>query len=103
MTAAEDRGVHLYFDHPLDHLDVHKRTLITYSRKGHPVQQTFRAAHVFGTDGGGSKVRQALKGVLGDSMEDRGVPLGASYKELLIPAKADGSYALDHKTLHIWP
>ena len=52
-------------------------------------------------DGAGSAVRAALaaRGVLQATEE----ALDHDYKELLIPAAADGGYLLDKNALHIWP
>jgi kynurenine 3-monooxygenase len=104
LDAAEAAGARVHFQHALDHLDVRNRTLFTYVRhEGHPHAKAFKAAHVFGTDGAGSRVRQAIKLSLGDRCADKGTPLGASYKELLLPARPDGSFAIDKDSLHIWP
>jgi len=113
LDAAEAAGARVHFQHALDHLDVRNRTLYTYVRhQGHPHAKAFRAAHVFGTDGAGSRVRQALKLALGPKCEDKGTPLGASYRELLMPAaaaasnasgSAEGEFVMDGKSLHIWP
>ena len=59
------------------------------------------AALLIAADGAGSAVRAALatRGML-QATEDA---LGHDYKELLIPAAADGGYLLDQNALHIWP
>lgn len=105
MTAAEKHGARMHFKQPCGHLDIQQRTMYSYgpSATGQPTQRSVRARHFFATDGGGSMARQALKGLLGDAMTDNGVPLGCSYKELLMPAAADGSYPIDVHSLHIWP
>lgn len=36
-------------------------------------------------------------------MKDEGIPLGAGYKELLMPLTNEGKPAMDVKSLHIWP
>jgi kynurenine 3-monooxygenase len=56
---------------------------------------------VIGADGAGSAVRQALqsRGLLQATEE----PLAHDYKELQIPAGANGAWALDPHALHIWP
>ena len=60
-----------------------------------------QAGLLIAADGAGSAVRAALarRGVL----QEREAPLDHDYKELLIPAKADGGYALERNALHIWP
>ncbi len=104
LDAAEAAGARIHFNHPLDHLDVRARTLYSYVRmEGHPHCRAYKATHIFGADGAGSRVRQALKHALGPRCDDRGTPLGASYRELLMPAAPGGGYALDKDSLHIWP
>lgn len=107
LNAAEARGVHLYFDYPLDHLDITNRRFFSYTRTaGHPAQRCITAAHIFACDGGGSRARQAIKGFAGHAAVDEGIPLGCGYKELLLPAKISArgeEYAMDPKALHIWP
>lgn len=56
---------------------------------------------LIGADGGGSALRQAML-----TQTDLGVSeelLATGYKELTIPAAADGSHLLDPNALHIWP
>jgi kynurenine 3-monooxygenase len=59
------------------------------------------AALLIAADGAGSAVRAALatRGML-QATEDA---LDHDYKELLIPAAADGGYLLEQNALHIWP
>ncbi len=56
---------------------------------------------VFGADGAGSRVRQAV--VDKGSCNYRNEWLGHSYKELTLPSGSDGGYQLDAHALHIWP
>ena len=58
---------------------------------------------VAGADGAGSRCRQILKGLLGVEASEKVQPLGYGYKELFLPAKPDGGYALHRDSLHIWP
>jgi kynurenine 3-monooxygenase len=56
---------------------------------------------LFGADGAGSPVRSSLH-----SFSDIGYRqemLGHGYKELSMPASADGSFVLEPEALHIWP
>jgi kynurenine 3-monooxygenase len=56
---------------------------------------------VIAADGAGSAVRQALQArTLLQAGEE---PLAHDYKELQIPAGANGTWALDPHALHIWP
>lgn len=60
-----------------------------------------KANPVIGADGAGSIIRRAFTdaGTIGPSE----TLLEHSYKELSIPANADGSFQLDQDVLHIWP
>lgn len=56
---------------------------------------------LIGADGGGSVVRKHLEEALGIRFSEELLDTG--YKELTIPAAADGSHQLDPNALHIWP
>ena len=56
---------------------------------------------LFGADGAGSSVRQALVAAVGG--DSRSEFLDHDYKELEIPAAADGSHCIHKEALHIWP
>lgn len=98
LNAAEATpGVELVFGHKLTGLDLEAGTLTFDSGDG---ERTAEAAVVFGADGAFSAVRGRLAERGGfrvdiDSLE-------AGYKELTIPAGADGDFALDPGALHIW-
>lgn len=57
---------------------------------------------IFGTDGAGSKVREAMIELLGNKAQFKVTPLGVDYKEFTMPAN-QGEFAIDPKALHIWP
>lgn len=57
---------------------------------------------VFATDGTFSSIRdKAMKMLPEFQYEQRYI--GDGYREILLPANADGSYKLEKNTLHIWP
>ena len=106
MNAAEEAGCVFHFSHPLAHVDIPQSTLFFYVQD--PISKQFyqksvKVAHIFGADGGGSRSRQALKGLLKDGCSDVCRPLGYGYKELRMPANPDGSSQIHHQSLHIWP
>ena len=96
--AAEQHGVEYRFNTPC--VDVDTAT-------GDPIVETSGKRTtldfdvVFAADGAGSEVRRSLAeaGAIeaGEELLDHG------YKELTIPAGADGAFALEPGTLHIWP
>jgi len=99
LSKAEAAGVRLEFERRVASCDVRSGEL-TLEGPGGEVQ-VVRAARVFGCDGAPSAIRAAL-------VEQAGAratlePLSHGYKELLFPAREDGSFALDPKALHIWP
>lgn len=69
MTAAVDAGCQIYFNHPLAHIDIERGICFFYlfDRQAQQLyQKSVQATHVFGADGGGSRCRQALKGLMQD-------------------------------------
>jgi len=56
---------------------------------------------LFGADGPGSRVRQAIREATGMTVTQ--ALLDAGWKKLLIPPKLDGSAPLDPSALHVWP
>jgi hypothetical protein len=99
MNAAEAAGCQMFFSHPLAHIDIPNSTLYFYvfdkaSSQLH--QKIVVCGHVFGADGGGSRCRQALKGLHFDdeTVTDVCQPLGYGYKELVMPATSTGGYAV---------
>lgn len=106
IDAAEKAGCQFYFSHPLSHVDIPNTTLYFYLQDSVTkqfAQSSYKVSLVFGADGGGSRCRQALVGLLGSVAEDVCQPLGSSYKELSMPAGENGKYLLHGESLHIWP
>ena len=92
MSAAEEAGCKLHFSHSLTHLDIAGNNLFFYMQNPESTQlyqKRVHCKHIFGCDGGGSRVRQALKGFLGDVAEDRSQPLRYGYKEMQMPIQPD--------------
>lgn len=58
-------------------------------------------APTIAADGAGSAVRHALEAA--GRLVVREEPLGHDYKELTIPPRTDGSFALEPHALHVWP
>ncbi len=56
---------------------------------------------LFGADGAGSRVRSSLHAI--SDIGYRQDMLEHGYKELSMPASADGSFVLEPEALHIWP
>ena len=104
MDAAQEAGCTIAFSHPIAHIDVSSGTLYFYlfdPSTSQLYQKSVLAGHIFGCDGGGSRVRQALEGFL--KSPRRADNLGYGYKELRMPALATGEPAVHNLSLHIWP
>lgn len=97
MDAAEESGCAIHFKHPVAHADISNRALYFYLSDpgtGRLYQKKVTASLVFGADGGGSRCRQALRGLASETGEgsDESQPLGYGYKELHMPAAPGGGY-----------
>ena len=100
LDAAEETGrVRLAFQRRVVGLDPERRAL-TVEIDGGDTERV-EGAVVYGTDGAGSAVRrsvvEARRGV------SRETPLDHGYKELTLPATAEGRWRLERNALHIWP
>jgi kynurenine 3-monooxygenase len=97
MTEAEKIGVKIVFATSLSSVDFKTKTITLLNN------EVINYDLLFGTDGSGSVARDALIKEVGDSASYKVEALGTDYKELLMPAKNNGDYPLDSKSLHIWP
>jgi len=100
MDAAEATGrVRLSFRRRVTSLDPEARVL-TAEADGGPAER-IEGAIVFGTDGAGSAVRKAVVEARGGTSTEQ--LLAHGYKELTLPASAEGRWRLERNALHIWP
>ena len=100
MDAAEKAGARFHFGQRVTDVDFDAGQVHLVEEPGgrrHEVQ----AATLIATDGGGSAVRQALMRRQGVEVVEDILP--HAYKELTIPAAADGSHRMEKHALHIWP
>lgn len=100
ITEAEHRGVRFHFRRKLVGADLEGPTLRFQDETGADCPE-LRPRVAIGADGAASALRAELVrgGKVGESVE----LLGHGYKELTIPAAADGSYRIEKNALHIWP
>lgn len=100
MDAAEAAGVTIRFGQRCDDIDFEQgRAFFTDEASGR--QYAVTDAPFIAADGGGSAVRQAMQRRLGVQVTEDILPHG--YKELSIPAAADGAHQMEREALHIWP
>jgi kynurenine 3-monooxygenase len=96
--ARERGGIEYRFGHECVGFDAATHRVRLRSSGG---ETTIQPAVLLATDGAGSIVRRELAAA--GRIEASEELLDHGYKELLIPARADGTFALDPKGLHIWP
>ena len=92
--------VHVIFDRKCAGVDFDNRTVsFENTIDGLVTEESFDI--IIGADGAGSRVRREL--ILAVDGEATSEFLEHDYKELEIPAAADGGYQIEKEALHIWP
>ena len=100
MTAAEKAGVEIEFHQKCVGYDAAKGLLeLVYEESGAKI--SVQADVVIATDGSGSAVRGEMLKMNRFNFSQQYLDYG--YKELTIPASADGTHKIETKALHIWP
>jgi kynurenine 3-monooxygenase len=100
MTAAEAAGVEIFFDRDCVSIDLSTKTINwTNGHSGDSGNENYDL--VIGADGAGSELREAITRATGG--EAKSEMLDHDYKELSIPAAADGTHQIEREALHIWP
>lgn len=98
--ADEMENVRIHFNQACLGVDLENSTArFQDTRTG--VEYAIESDLVFGTDGAFSPVRQSLQKLPRFNYSQQYIDYG--YKELCIPANADGSHQMDTGALHIWP
>ena len=100
LDAAEASGrVKLGFRKRVVAVDLARRTVRVEDRTGGSA--TVETSVLFGTDGAGSVVRDAVVAARGEQATES--PLAHGYKELTLPPLPNGDWRLERRALHIWP
>jgi len=100
IDLAEEAGVEFFFDHRVWDVTLPEASLhIGETERGE--WQELKYDKVFGADGAFSRVRHRMQRQSMFNYSQEFLRIG--YKELHIPANADGSHKLDKNSLHIWP
>ncbi len=97
IDAAEVAGARFHFGRPIDDLDLAAHHLRPAGLDPFEIDK----APLFGCDGAGSVVRQALEAQADTKTTVDWLPHG--YQEFNIPPDGDGQHRLSPDALHIWP
>ncbi|MBL7545393.1 MAG: FAD-dependent monooxygenase [Bdellovibrionaceae bacterium] len=97
IKAAAHAGVTFYFEHELSDLDLAARTV----RFSNGNTANYRV--LFATDGAGSAIRKKMQAIQPRLYQEDVRFISSDYKELYVPARADGQPAIEKNNLHIWP
>ena len=98
-AAAATGKVHFDFEQKCRGFD--KRSLAVQFEDSDGKRSSYTAPAVFGADGAYSALRSTMLRTPRFNYQQSYLDYG--YKELLIPANADGSHRIDPEALHIWP
>lgn len=101
MNLAEEEGkVQLFFEQKCTQVDLEKPAVhLTHVVSGE--ESIIQPDILIGADGAFSAVRSAMQRTNLFNYQQYFIEHG--YKELTIPPKTDGSWAIDKHALHIWP
>lgn len=100
IDLAEGAGVEFFFNHKVWDVSLSSATLhIGETERGEWTELPFDK--VFGADGAFSRIRHRMQRQSMFDYSQEFMKIG--YKELHIPANADGSHKIDKNSLHIWP
>lgn len=100
IDLAESAGVTFKFEEKVWDVSLHDAKLYTgETEKGH--WKEYEYDMIFGCDGAFSRVRHKMQRRSRFDYSQDFIDVG--YKELTIPANADGTHKLDTNSFHIWP
>lgn len=101
MNLAEKLdNVSLFFNEKCVHTDLENAT-VNFENYETGAKSSVKADYVFGADGAFSAVRAEMQRTDRFNYQQEYIEHG--YKELEIPANADGTHKLERNALHIWP
>lgn len=100
VDLAEKAGVEFFFEEKVWDVDLTTATIsIGETERGEWITKDYDLT--FGADGAFSRIRHRMQRQSMFNYSQEFLEIG--YKELHIPANADGSHKLDNNSLHIWP
>lgn len=95
---AEKLGAEFKFEHKCLEVDFPSQQITFETKEG---EQTLDAPVIIGADGAYSSLRLSMQKQVRFNYKQEYISHG--YKELTIPATAEGEFAMDPNALHIWP
>jgi len=98
--AALSPSVAFHFEQRCDHIDF-EHNQVTFMHTATGEQQRVAADYIIGSDGAFSQIRYEMQKTPQFNFSQQYEAYG--YKELTIPAGANGSWQIDKTCLHIWP
>lgn len=98
LEVAEQENCKLVFESQVLDVDFENSQVVS-EENGKKV--TYKGDHIIGSDGAFSAIRTAMMKT--DRFNYSQFYIDHGYKELSIPANADGSFKLEKNALHIWP
>lgn len=98
MNVAEEHGVKILFDHRCTGVNLATNEM-TFDVLG--TAKKAQADLLLGADGAFSALRTSYG--FADRVDTQQFYLAHGYKELTIPASADGGFLIEKEALHIWP
>ena len=101
IDLAEANGVQINFNEKCDHIDF-KKNEIHFINEVSQHLTTHQSPLTFGSDGSYSAARLTHQ-LQHNRFQYQQHYIDFGYKELTIPASANGEYLLDKNALHIWP
>lgn len=99
MNEAEASGVKINFEHKCEDVDIESH-VIRFSLSDNQMKMETSDV-IIGADGAHSTLRSAIQRQMRFNFKQQYISHG--YKELTIPATANGEFAMDPNALHIWP
>jgi kynurenine 3-monooxygenase len=97
-AEAERSGAVIHFEHKCSNVDFRTKEVKFETPQG---EKKFVAPVLIGADGAYSTLRMAMQKQIRFNYKQEYISHG--YKELSIPATANGEFAMDPNALHIWP
>lgn len=102
MSIAEEVGnAQIFYNERCTGVDLNKGIVYTEHSETKE-KKVYHSDVVFATDGAFSAVRYNSMQIL-DRFDYSQRYIDDGYREILLPANADGSYKMDKNSLHIWP